>query len=103
MVRGRAASAHRQGARAARPQACACAVQVRRSGESRRRAGLYADVTYPDDAELIRAHDLGDARNVELFNYYAKRRPDLSVYRYDRGDDSIRYLGSIHELTIHQL
>src|SRR5262249_31002620 len=33
------------------------------------------DVINPDDAIVIRAHDLG-ARNIELFNYYSTRAPN---------------------------
>jgi hypothetical protein len=29
---------------------------------------------WPDDAPIIRAHDLGE-RNAELFRYYAARKP----------------------------
>ena len=57
------------------------------------------DVTWPDRAEVIRAHDLGDARNIELYRYYAQRPPDRAVYRYDRGDDSVTYLGTARELA----
>jgi hypothetical protein len=57
------------------------------------------DVTWPDRAEVIRAHDLGDARNARLYRYYAKRPPDRAVYRYDRGNDPLEYLGSVRELA----
>jgi hypothetical protein len=51
-----------------------------------------AEVTWPDDAEIVRAHDLG-ARNVEIFRYYARRHPDRAFYHFDRADNSIRFLG----------
>lgn len=41
------------------------------------------DVAWPDDARVIRAHDLGDAGNRPLFEYYAARSPDRHVYLYD--------------------
>lgn len=58
-----------------------------------------SDVTWPDRAEVIRAHDLGEARNIELYRYYAQRPPDRAVYRYDRGRDTIEYLGTVRELA----
>jgi hypothetical protein len=55
------------------------------------------DVPWPDDAPVIRAHDLGD-RNSEIFNYYAKIQPNRAFYRYDRRDGSLTYLGLAREL-----
>jgi hypothetical protein len=40
------------------------------------------DVAWPDDAEVIRAHDLG-AMNRELFEYYARHQPQRIFYRFD--------------------
>jgi hypothetical protein len=65
---------------------------------------VYNDaVAWPDDADVIRAHDLGD-RNVELFEYYARRSPDRAVYLYDRSKDlpdlqPLTYLGTARELV----
>jgi hypothetical protein len=53
---------------------------------------------WPDDAAVIRAHDLGP-RNVEIFRYYAARQPERAFYLYDRGDDSLSYLGTARELA----
>src|SRR4029079_18707769 len=36
----------------------------------------------PDNAKIIRAHDLGP-RNIELFNYYATRQPNRHVSVFD--------------------
>lgn len=55
------------------------------------------DTAWPDEATVIRAHDLG-GRNSEIFRYYAQRHPERAFYLYDRGDDSIRYLGTAREL-----
>jgi hypothetical protein len=55
------------------------------------------DSAWPDDALLIRAHDLA-ARNIEIFRYYAAKQPDRLFFIYDRADDSIRYLGTAREL-----
>ncbi|MBC8106794.1 MAG: glycosyltransferase family 39 protein [Anaerolineae bacterium] len=59
-----------------------------------------SDVVWPDQALVIRAHDLGEWRNGALYRYYAQRSPDRAIYLYDRGDDSIRYLGTARELAV---
>jgi hypothetical protein len=56
------------------------------------------DTPWPDDAPVIRAHDLG-ARNIELFRYYAQIQPNRSIYLFDRHDGSIRLLGTAKELA----
>jgi hypothetical protein len=56
---------------------------------------------WPDDAAVIRAHDLGD-RNVEIFRYYAARQPERMFYRYDRGTNVITPLGTARELANRQ-
>ncbi|HEY7117702.1 MAG TPA: hypothetical protein VH475_14030 [Tepidisphaeraceae bacterium] len=62
-----------------------------------------ADVAWPDDAQVIRAHDLGPTRNRKLFDYYARLRQDRDVYLYDRSATAsanpLRHLGKISELT----
>jgi 4-amino-4-deoxy-L-arabinose transferase-like glycosyltransferase len=57
------------------------------------------DTAWPDDAPIIRAHDLGPARNQELFDYYARTQPDRTIYSYDnrRGEPLMR-LGKADEL-----
>jgi hypothetical protein len=55
------------------------------------------DSAWPDDAEVIRAHDLG-ARNTEIFRYYAARQPNRAFYLYHRDDDSIQFLGYARDL-----
>jgi hypothetical protein len=57
------------------------------------------DVAWPDDARVIRAHDLGDDRNRELYRYYAQRQPRRIVYRFDRADGSMRRLGLVTHLA----
>jgi hypothetical protein len=44
------------------------------------------DVVWPDDAPVIRAHDLG-ARNVEIARYYAARQPWRNFYLLDRQEN----------------
>ena len=70
------------------------------SGESGHDEPVYnIDVAWPDDAPIIRAHDLGE-RNVEIFRYYAQRDPDRVFYLYDRADHSLMRLGSATELAL---
>lgn len=57
-----------------------------------------SDVAWPDDARVIRAHDLGE-RNSELYHYYASRAPDRIVYRLDRKDNSLSELGTVKDLA----
>ena len=59
-----------------------------------------ADVVYPDLAPVIRAHDLGDDRNVWLYRYYARREPDRAVYRYDRKTSTLEFLGHVRALAV---
>lgn len=47
----------------------------------------------PDDAPIIRAHDLG-ARNGELIRYYALRQPDRTFYMMDRRTGRLFRLGN---------
>ena len=57
------------------------------------------ETAWPDDARVIRAHDLGPARNGELFAYYAKRSPGRGVYRYDEKTRTLSYLGTVEEMS----
>ena len=57
------------------------------------------DVAWPDDAQIIRAHDLGVERDRELFDYYARRQPDRTVYLYDRSSRTLVTLGNVAELA----
>ena len=52
----------------------------------------------PDDAQIVRAHDLG-SRNVELFRYYACLQPERMVYRFDRQTRSLERLGNVSDLA----
>ncbi len=58
------------------------------------------DVALPDDAPIIRAHDLGN-RNIEIFRYYAARSPQRTFYLFDRGNlaDPLHRLGTASELA----
>jgi hypothetical protein len=51
-----------------------------------------SDVVWPDDAPIIRAHDLGP-RNREIFAYYAQRQPRRVFWLFDRGTGELKKLG----------
>lgn len=55
------------------------------------------DVAWPDDAEIVRAHDLGP-RNSKLVEYYAKRQPQRHLYIYDRAQQTRTHLGTVAEV-----
>ena len=57
------------------------------------------DVAWPDDAPVIRAHDLGADRNAALYRYYAQRQPDRMVYRFDRATNALVRLGNVVDLA----
>lgn len=51
-------------------------------------------VAWPDDAEIIHAHDLGAHRDREIIEYYANRKPVREFYLYDeKSADPITDLG----------
>ena len=55
------------------------------------------DVAWPDDAEVIRAHDLGD-RDRELIDYYGKLQPERALFIWDPARDEVRRVGSVGQL-----
>jgi hypothetical protein len=56
------------------------------------------DAPYPDQARVIRAHDLGP-RNAELFDYYAGIAPHRRVWRYDRSTGRLSDMGVVADLA----
>jgi hypothetical protein len=71
-----------------------------RPGDNVNEEPVYnVDVVNPDEAPIIRAHDLGRERNRELFAYYAARQPDRAVYLYDRASRTVVRLGNVVELA----
>ena len=58
-----------------------------------------AAVAWPDDAAVVRAHDLGPAVNARLFAYYAARQPDRVAYRYDEATRHLTPLGPVTALA----
>ena len=64
------------------------------------------DVAWPDDAPIIRAHDLGP-RNHEIFEYYARGGPHRTFYRFDfellkQKKDPLIELGKAADLAAHR-
>jgi hypothetical protein len=57
------------------------------------------DVPWPDDAPILRAHDLGPARNRQLYAYYAQRQPARTVYLFDRSTGNLITLGNVVDLA----
>jgi hypothetical protein len=55
-----------------------------------------SDVAWPDDAPIVRAHDLGP-RNAELFRYFGSRQPARRFYLFDRGDNTLYDLGTAEQ------
>jgi hypothetical protein len=51
------------------------------------------DVAWPDDAAVIRAHDLGVVENVKLVDYYARISPSRWIYVYDKSTRQLRSFG----------
>lgn len=71
-----------------------------RPGDNINEEPVYnVDAMTPDDAPIIRAHDLGPARNAALFDYYAKRQPQRTVYLFDRATRTLLILGNVAELA----
>jgi hypothetical protein len=50
------------------------------------------DVAWPDNAPIIKAHDLGKEKNIQLFRYYAQRQPRRRFYLYDRATQRLTRL-----------
>lgn len=55
------------------------------------------DVLNPDDAPIIRAHDLGPFRDLALLAYYLQKQPGRHVYLFDRQSLMTYDLGGLHE------
>src|SRR5205823_198629 len=55
------------------------------------------DVIWPDDAPIIRAHDLGP-RNIEIARYYATHQPWRKFYLLDRAENAGRQTLLLHRL-----
>lgn len=71
-----------------------------RKGDNVNEEPVYnIDVAWPDDAPIIRAHDLGVQRDRELFDYYAEHQPRRNVFLYDRASRTLAPLGNVTELA----
>ena len=56
-------------------------------------------VAWPDDADVVRAHDLGPAADAALFRYYAAHGPPRFAYRYDEATRTLTPLGPVAALA----
>ena len=56
------------------------------------------DAAWPDDAEVVRAHDRG-AENWRIFEYYASRQPRRYFYLYNRTTAELTPLGWAPDLA----
>lgn len=56
-----------------------------------------SDVAWPDDAEVVRAHDRGP-RDAEIIDYYAKVQPDRAFFLWDQKADKLGRLGTAADL-----
>lgn len=59
------------------------------------------DVAWPDDAAIIRAHNLGPEKNRAIFEYFAKTQPARTFWIMDatRPNNELEKLGTAEELT----
>jgi hypothetical protein len=57
-----------------------------------------SDVAWPDDARVVRAHDLG-AENAGIIRYYAEHQPQRVFYRYDNYTGELSELGTAAQLA----
>lgn len=57
------------------------------------------DAAWPDDCPILYAHDLGPARNREIFEYYANIQPDRRFFRFDRATGAVEMLGTARDLA----
>jgi 4-amino-4-deoxy-L-arabinose transferase-like glycosyltransferase len=82
------------------PDAPAVVLFRYRSGDNFREEPVYnLERAWPDDARIIRAHDLGAQRNAEIFNYYARLQPGRIFYLYDRQGQTLTRIGAAAELA----
>lgn len=56
------------------------------------------EVAWPDDARVVRLHELGAANN-QAIEYYARIQPQRHVYLFHRLTGEVRYLGRVDELA----
>jgi hypothetical protein len=73
-------------------------VKYRRSENPHEEPVYTVDAAWPDDSPVIRAHDLGPEKNLELLKYYGERQPDRHVYFFDRANGAVTYAGQAGQL-----
>jgi 4-amino-4-deoxy-L-arabinose transferase-like glycosyltransferase len=57
------------------------------------------DVLWPDDAEVVRVHDLGPELNLKTLEYYAAKQPQRTVYWFSRPRAQLGRLGNVVEVA----
>jgi hypothetical protein len=57
------------------------------------------DAAWPDDAAIVRAHNLDPQTTERLIRYYSSIGQDRSVYLADRLPDRPHYVGRVSELA----
>ena len=58
-----------------------------------------ADTAWPDDARVVRRHDLGPASDLAVARYYAGIGQNRGIYRYDEATRALVRLGTAAELA----
>lgn len=78
-----------------------------RTGDPVEEEPVYnSDVAWPDDARIVRAHELGTQEDRALIEYYANRRPQRDIYLYDvHAAPRLRKLGNTANpsVVLHEL
>lgn len=57
------------------------------------------DVAWPDDAPIIRAHDLGPNRDRQIIDYYARIQPERKIYLISRADLKLHLIGKAGDVA----
>ena len=60
-----------------------------------------SDVAWPDDADIVWAHDL-EGRREQILEYYAQRQPDRVVVIWKRYEDAVFDLGPVNRALLDQ-
>jgi 4-amino-4-deoxy-L-arabinose transferase-like glycosyltransferase len=57
------------------------------------------DVAWPDNAPIIRAHDLGPDRDAQIIDYYARIQPQRNVYFISQADLKLHLIGKAGDIA----
>jgi hypothetical protein len=70
-----------------------------RPGDNTHDEPVYnTDVAWPDNAAVVRAHDLGPQRDIDIAEYYARTQPQRRFYLFDRANQSLTFLGTAKQV-----